>query len=260
MRSLSLTSLICLWCISQVPVVVAGTRGFVEKPAQVENALCSGADGNWYPQGAQECQPQETAGTRQEAAVAEAPEGSGGTNQLLYLLAGVAATALAVAAIAAALRTPRRVSRSDAAPKAQPPDVAARSQADRPATQRPTPQVASEVLSAAPAPGASEQAQDQLALADGEAPLVTVWTGGPYTVEFTSKDQDGDWHRNTVDITSILRDRRDGGWHLRGFCHLWREERDYDRASIVTKILHKSRRWNLQDWIAAVAGTRDQGS
>ena len=28
------------------------------------------------------------------------------------------------------------------------------------------------------------------------------------------KDQDGEQHRNTVDITRIMRDPRDGGWHL----------------------------------------------
>jgi hypothetical protein len=57
-----------------------------------------------------------------------------------------------------------------------------------------------------------------------------------------------------------MRDPRDGGWHLHGFCHLWREERDYDGASIVTKILYKSRRWNLEDWITAVAGKEARGS
>ena len=121
--------------------------------------------------------------------------------------------------------------------------------------------VASEDISTAPPPPAeSEDVVDQPALADGEAVLVTVWTGAPCTVEFTWTDEDGDRHRNPVDITRIMRDPRDGGWHLHGFCHLWREERDYDGASIVTKILYKSRRWNLEDWISAMTDKEAPGS
>lgn len=157
------------------------------------------------------------------------------------------------------MRTARRASTPDAEPEAQPPPTAAQSRPDQPEVERAAPLVASEDLSAAPALGESENVDDQPALVSGEARLVTVWTGAPCTVEFTCKDQDGDRHRNTVDITRILRDPRDGAWHLHGFCHLWREERDYDGASIVTKILYKSRRWNLEDWITAVAGKEARG-
>jgi hypothetical protein len=262
MRALSLALLTCLWCVSQALVVVAGTRATVEEPAQVEDELCRGWDGNWYRRGAKECQPPEPEGpppaptetvdTQEETDAAQASEGSGSQNQFLFLVAAIAVIALAAATIAAAVRTSRRASTSDAAPEAQPPATVAQSRPDQPEMERAAPPVASEDLSAGPAPGESEDVHDQPALVNGEARLVTV--------EFTCKDQDGEQHRNTVDITRIMRDPRDGGWHLHGFCHLWREERDYDGASIVTKILYKSRRWNLEDWITAVAGKEARGS
>lgn len=266
MRALLLILSICLWCALPAPVVVAGTRGVVEGPAQVEDALCRGWDGKWYPQGARECQPLEAAEQAPAPAetaasqAAQASAGTGSQDQLLFLGAALAVIALAAAVIAAVLRASRRASTPDAAPEAQPSDTAGRSPPDQPDVARPAPPVASEDVFAAPAPGESEAVHDQLALANAEARLITVWTGGPYRVEFTSKDQEGDWHRNTVDITRIMRDPRNGGWHLYGFCHLWREERDYEGASIVTKILYKSRRWTLEDWITAVAGKEARGS
>ena len=238
--------------------------------ARVEDELCRGWDGNWYLPGAKECQPlesaeqppapTETADTQEETDAAQASEGSGSQSQFLFLVAAIAVIALAAAGIAAAVRTARRASPSNAEPQAQPTHTAAQRQPDQPEMERAAPPVASENLSAAPAPGESEDVHDQPALVNGEARLVTVWTGAPCTVEFTCKDQDGEQHRNTVDITRIMRDPRDGAWHLHGFCHLWREERDYDGASIVTKILYKSRRWNLEDWITAVAGKETGGS
>jgi hypothetical protein len=270
MRALLITLLTCLCCVSQAPVVVAGTRATVEEPAQVEDELCRGWDGNWYRRGAKECQPLEAeepppaptemAATQEGTDAAQASEGSGRPNQFLFLVAAIAVIALAAAGIAAALRTSRRASPSDAEPEAQPPDTAAQSRPDQPEMERAAPPLASEDLCAAPAPRESEDVHDQPALVSGEARLITVWTGAPCTVEFTCKDQDGDRHRNTVDITRIMQDPRDGTWHLHGFCHLWREERDYDGASIVTKILYKSRRWNLEDWITAVAGKETGGS
>ena len=269
MRALWAALLTCVCCVSQAPAVLAGTRAAVEEPARVEDELCRGWDGNWYRPGAKECQPPEpqgpppapteTADTQEETDAAQASEDSGSQSQFLFLVAAIAVIALAAAGIAAAVRTARRASTSDAEPEAQSPPTAAQSRPDQPEVERAAPLVASENLSAGPAPGESEDVRDQPALVNGEVHLVTVWTGAPCTVEFTCKDQDGDRHRNTVDITRIMRDPRDGGWHLHGFCHLWREERDYDGASIVTKILYKSRRWTLEDWIAAVAGKETRG-
>jgi hypothetical protein len=270
MRALSLALLTGLWCVSQAPAVLAGTRATVEDSARIEDELCRGWDGNWYLPGAKECQPLEAAAqspapperadTQEETDAAQASEGSGSQSQFLFLVAAIAVIALAAAGIAAGVRIARRALPSDAEPGVQPPDRAAQSQPDQPEMERPVPPAASEDLSAGPAPGESEDVHDQPALVNGAAPLVTVWTGAPCTVEFTCKDPDGEQHRNTVDITRIMRDPRDGGWHLHGFCHLWREERDYDGASIVTKILYKSRRWNLEDWITAIAGKETRGS
>lgn len=270
MRVVLLGLSICLLCVSQAPVVVAGTRAVVEEPARVEDELCRGWNGNWYRQGASEClppgaavqspAPTETMHTQEEADAAQASERSGSPNQLLFLVVVLAVIVLAAAAIRA-LRTSRRGSPLDAAPEAHLPDRAPPSQPDQPATEHAVLPVASEDISTAPPPPAeSEDVVDQPALADGEAVLVTVWTGAPCTVEFTWTDEDGDRHRNPVDITRIMRDPRDGGWHLHGFCHLWREERDYDGASIVTKILYKSRRWNLEDWISAMTDKEAPGS
>jgi hypothetical protein len=255
---------VCLSYVSQAPVVMAGTRGVVEEPARVEGELCKGWDGHWYRRGARECLPPETAGTQEETDATQASEGPGGQGQPLFLAVVVAIVAFAAAAIAAGLRNSRRASTSEEAPEAPPPDRAAQSPRDQPEMGPPVLSsvlpLSSEDISASPAPSDSEDVHEQPAPVHGEAGLVTVWTGAPCTVEFTCRDQDGDWHRNRVDITRILRDPRDGGWHLHGFCHLWREERDYDGASIVTKILYKSRRWTLEDWITAVAGEEARGS
>jgi hypothetical protein len=270
MRVRLLVLSIFLSWVSQAPVVVAGTRGVVEEPAQFGEELCRGWDGNWFRRGAREClspetteqapAPTESAGTHEATHAAQASEGSGSQNQFLFLLPVLAAIAVAAVAIAATLRVSRRASTSDAEPEAQPADTSAQSQPDRPEMGPAAPPIASEDLSAAPVQGESDDVQGQPARAEGEARLVTVWTGTPCTVEFTWKDQEGDWHRNTVDINRIMRDPRHGGWHLRGFCHLWREERDFDGASIVTKILYKSRRWDLEDWITAVTRNEARGS
>lgn len=112
MRALWLALLTCLSCVSQTPAVLAGTRAAVEEPAQVEDALCRGWDGNWYRPGAKECQPPEpqgpppapteTADTQQETDAAQTSEESGSQSQFLFLVAAIAAIALAAAGIAAA--------------------------------------------------------------------------------------------------------------------------------------------------------------
>ncbi len=270
MRVRLLVLSICLSWVSQTPVVVAGTRGVVEEPAQFEEDLCRGWDGNRFRRGAREClspetteqspAPTDSAGTHETTHAAQASEGSGSQNRFLFLVPVLAAIALAAAAIAAALRISRRASTSDAEPETQPVGTSAQSQPDQPEVGAATPPVASEDLSAVPVQGEPDDVLDQPARAEGEARLVTVWTGAPCTVEFTYKDEEGDWHRDTVDITRIMRDPRHGGWYLHGFCHLWREERNFDGASIVTKILYKSRRWNLEDWITTVTRKEARGS
>jgi len=270
MRTLLLALLTCLWCVSQAPAVFAGTRAKIDDSASIDDARCKGWDGNWYRPGAKECQPleadrpppapRETADKPQVTDAARSPEGSGSQNHFLSLVAAIAVIALAAAGIAAVLRTSRRGTTSGAEPEAYPPAAVPHTPTDRPEADCAAPASASKDLSEGPAPRASEDVHDQLALDSGEAHLVTVWTGAPCTVEFTNTDADGERHRNTVDITRIMRDPRDGSWHLHGFCHLWREERNYDGASIVSKILYKSRRWALEDWITAVAGKQARDS
>jgi hypothetical protein len=278
MRPLLLTLFIGLWSLLQVPVVLAGTRAVVEGPAQVEDELCRGWDGNLYRRGARECLPVEAPGqspTPAEAAdslkktdSAQAAEGSGSQHRVLFpaavmavLVAVIALVAFAGAAIAAAWRNnARRPSAPETKLVAPPLDTADQSRPGQPEMEGPERPVECEDRSAGPAPGEAGDVRDQPAHVHGEAALITVWTGAPCTVEFTYKDLDGDWSRNTVDITSIMRDPQNGGWHLRGFCHLWREERDYDGTRIATKILYKSRRWNLEDWITAIAGKEARGS
>jgi hypothetical protein len=288
MRALSLALLICSWCISEAPAVLAGTRATIDDSAQFEVERCMGRDGNWYLPGAKECQPpeekqplvpSEAADTQEATGAARTSEAPTSPRHSLFLAAAAAAViSLAAIVIATVFGTTRRASKSTPKPDAQPPDTAALRRSVQRQIKHPPPPVAPANLSPphsapptppplaeqtpaptvmpvpAPPSGESAEVRDQPAGDEGQARLVTVWTGPPCTVEFTHKDQDGDWHRNTVDITRIMRDPRDGGWHLHGFCHLWQEERDYDGASIVTKILYKRRRWNLEDWIAAVAG------
>jgi len=266
MRILFLALFFCLWSISQAPVVLAGTRAFVEKPPPSEDTLCRGSDGNWYPLGARECLPRETvdqppaaeelADTQEKTDATQASEGSGSRDELLLLAAILAAILLAAAAIMGASRLSRRASAPAANTATQSPEPAPRAQPDQPEMTSPVPLPlpVGEDLSESATPREPHGMDDEPVPADGRADLVVVWTGGPYTIEFTSKDEDDYWHRNTVDITGIMRDPLDGGWHLHGFCHLWREERDYDGASITTKILYKRRRWDLEDWITEIAG------
>ena len=148
MRALSLALLTCVWCVSQAPAVLAGTRAAVEESARVEDELCRGWDGNWYRPGAKECQPPEpqgpppapteTADTQEETDAAQASEGSGSQSQFLFLVAAIAVIALAAAGIAAAVRTARRASTSDAEPEAQPPATAAQRRPDQPEMELPS--------------------------------------------------------------------------------------------------------------------------
>jgi hypothetical protein len=289
MRALSLALFICLWCFSEAPTVLAGTRAVVEDPAPIEEDLCKGWDGYWHRPGAKECQPQEaeeppTASTepadaQEETDAAGASEASGSPHGGWFLAAvAIAVISLAAVVIAAVSRTSGRAFKATLEPETQPPDTAVQNQpgegeakdpppvaTESPSLQQATPptppllaeQAPAQDVTPAPAPTSEEEAvdiHDQPVLDEAKARLVTVWTGPPRTVEFTCQDEDGERHRKTVDVSRISRDPQDGGWYLHGFCHLWREEQDFDAASIVTKILYKSRRWNVEDWIASVTG------
>jgi hypothetical protein len=265
MRAVSLALFVCLWGISQGPAVLAGTRATIEDSARINRDLCRGEDGNWYPAGAQQCQP--TAADRQPAAATEAADLQNTTEaarasetpasppHVSFLAAFFAVVVSLVAiAITAVLRTSQRASKAASKPEVQPPNTAAQSQSGQWMIQpRPSP-MAGESL---PPPPSTSPTLPVLA---EQARLIDAWTGPACTVEFTYQNGDGERHRRKVGVTRISRDPTTNGWYLHGFCHLEQRERSFEADGILTKLLYKSRRWDLEDWIKTVAGEQDRDS
>lgn len=291
MRVVSLALFICLWCFLQGPAVLAGTRATLEESARINGELCRGGDGNWYPAGAKQCQPLEA--DRQPAATTKAADPKNETESarasetpwwpryVLFLAAVVSLVAIAIAAI---FRSSQRASKATSKPEVQPPDTAAQRPSgpwmiqpqplpvageslSPPPSIPPTPPVLAEhtpplAVTSAPTPTSAEPAgiHDQPAPAEEKARLINAWTGPSCTLEFTYQDLDGERQRRKVGVTRISRDPKNNGWHLHGFCHLEQRERDFEADAIVTKVLYKSRRWDLEDWITTVAGEQVRDS
>lgn len=95
---------------------------------------------------------------------------------------------------------------------------------------------------------------DDDALSEWRARLVTSWSGPPRTVEFTYESREGKRRSRTVDVTRISRDPKKDTWYLQGFCHWRQEERAFDTLCIMSKIRDGGRRWEIEDWITKVAG------
>lgn len=79
--------------------------------------------------------------------------------------------------------------------------------------------------------------------------LETVWKGAARSVEFTYLSKGGKSTRRKVDITKIYLDPETQSYYLEGYCHLRQDTRIFDSYDIETKILEKSRRYDIDDWI-----------
>jgi len=78
--------------------------------------------------------------------------------------------------------------------------------------------------------------------------LKIIWKGRR-TVEFTYEKFDESKSRRKVDVKQILKDGKNE-IYLRGFCHLRKEVRTFNVMNITTKILDKSQRYEVGEWLA----------
>lgn len=92
-------------------------------------------------------------------------------------------------------------------------------------------------------------------VAKWEQSLKTVWRGSDL-VEFTYDSSSGRVRRKvTVNEVLVHPDR---GIYLRGFCHVRQEERTFSENNIETKILRKSSRYDVDDYLHNVLGISEK--
>jgi predicted DNA-binding transcriptional regulator YafY len=72
-------------------------------------------------------------------------------------------------------------------------------------------------------------------------------------VAFTYRSEKGETLRRQVKVARISTNSV-GTVYLHGFCLLRNEQRTFKVCNITTKILEKSKRWDVVDWIENVSG------
>ena len=78
--------------------------------------------------------------------------------------------------------------------------------------------------------------------------LMVLWDGAPVSCEFTYKSSKNERTRRKVSIKQLLLGKNNK-LYFYGFCHLRHERRTFNIANITTKILHKGKKWYVEDWI-----------
>lgn len=92
-------------------------------------------------------------------------------------------------------------------------------------------------------------------LEDWESDLTVVWNGPARIVEFTYetydfKTKESKKARRKVEVRQIL-ENSSGEYYLRGHCYVRKDTRTFNAQCISTKILDKSYRYEVMDWIAS---------
>ena len=85
-------------------------------------------------------------------------------------------------------------------------------------------------------------------LDDWKEDTVVLWHGNPRRIEFTYEKFDGAKSRRAVDVDRIIQDGA-GRIYLQGHCQLRNENRTFQIDRITTKILDKSTRYEVFDWL-----------
>lgn len=88
-----------------------------------------------------------------------------------------------------------------------------------------------------------------------EASLVQIWEGSE-DIEFTYESRNGRVRRK-VTLQTVLRNDK-YNVYLRGFCHVRNEERTFSAYSILTKILVKGKRYEIEDFLSEKLGISDE--
>jgi hypothetical protein len=84
--------------------------------------------------------------------------------------------------------------------------------------------------------------------------LETLWRGNE-EIAFSYESNDGRKSRRTVTLRRLLRSRNNA-IYFRGFCHLRDEERTFADAGITSKITHKGKRYDWEDFVEQRLGVR----
>lgn len=99
-------------------------------------------------------------------------------------------------------------------------------------------------------PGSTDSEQNYkkyTSLDDWEKDIEIIWSGKPRIIEFTYEKYGGEKSRRKLELMQILKNNN-GSVYLRGICQLRNEERTFDVMRIETKILDKSKRYEIPEW------------
>ena len=98
-------------------------------------------------------------------------------------------------------------------------------------------------------PGAKDNYKN---IRDWESDLTTVWAG-EYEIEFTYEKRDSSRSRRKIKLREVCFDRK-SRIYLKGFDHGRDEQRTFNIDNITTKILLKSKRYDVDDFLEEVLG------
>lgn len=88
---------------------------------------------------------------------------------------------------------------------------------------------------------------------DWKKDLKVLWQGQPRRIEFTYESKNGEKTRRKVDVRRVVKDDSNRTY-LQGFCFLRKEYRTFLIDNITTKILDKSQRYEVIDWMETKLG------
>ena len=78
--------------------------------------------------------------------------------------------------------------------------------------------------------------------------LFSVWEGDE-EITFSYRNNKGHKTRRTLTLNSVLESLETGNLYLSGFCHLKEEDRIFNVTNISSKITHKGKRYDWEDFI-----------
>ncbi len=113
---------------------------------------------------------------------------------------------------------------------------------ERPANERP--------LNDTPKPivEAEEKTTEESSLAKWRSSLQLVSKGMGETIEFTYESRDGERSRRIIDLHAILQAANER-MYFSGYCHTEKEDRTFNIDSITTMIKHKSKRYEVYEYL-----------
>ncbi len=95
---------------------------------------------------------------------------------------------------------------------------------------------------------AEEKTTEESSLAKWKSSLKLVSNGMGETIEFTYESRDGERSRRIIDLHGILQAANER-MYFSGYCHTEKEDRTFNIDSITTMIKHKSKRYEVDEYL-----------